>query len=122
TLKRQASLGCGLGACLAEGVHQLGPPVRAVVRSGVAQARFMQVPPSAAVNEAGKLTRAYGKASAAGLVNAVLRKACGYDLDTAVFANETERLMVLGCAGRDVAACPRQYYPDEALRILTAPA
>lgn len=122
TVEKQAALDYILGRFLPKGVEKLDPPVRAILRSGLAQARFMQVPPSAAVNEAVKLTRAYGKASAAGLVNAVLRKACGYDLDTAVFAGETERLMVLGCAGRDVAAFLRQYYPDEALRILTAPA
>ena len=41
----------------------------------------MQVPASAAVNEAVKLTRAFRKSSAAGLVNAVLRRACTYDLE-----------------------------------------
>ena len=45
----------------------------------------MQVPASAAVNEAVKLTRAFRKSSAAGLVNAVLRRACTYDLSTARF-------------------------------------
>ena len=56
----------------------------------------MQVPVSAAVNEAVKLTRTFKKSSASGLVNAVLRKACSYDLSTASFKNEVERLMVLG--------------------------
>ena len=55
------------------------------------------------MNEAVKLTRAFKKSSASGLVNAVLRKACSYDLSTASFKNEVERLMVLGSAGRDVA-------------------
>ena len=90
TVEKQAALDYILGRFLPKGVEKLDPPVRAILRSGLAQARFMQVPPSAAVNEAVKLTRAYGKASAAGLVNAVLRKACGYDLDTAVFAGETD--------------------------------
>ena len=71
------------GALLPKGVEKLDPPVRAIQRSGLAQARFMQVPPSAAVNEAVKLVRAFGKASAAGLVNAVLRKSCSFDLDAA---------------------------------------
>ena len=121
-VEKQAALDYILNRFLPKGVARLDPPVRAILRSGLAQARYMQVPASAAVNEAVKLTRAFGKASAAGLVNAVLRKACGYDLNAAVFADETERLMVLGCAGRDVAAFLRQYYPDEALAILTAPA
>lgn len=79
----------------------------------------MQVPASAAVNEAVKLTRTFRKASASGLVNAVLRRAIGYDLGSAVFADEVERLMVLGSAGRDVAAFLHEHYPDEALDILT---
>ena len=122
TVEKQAALDYILGRFLPKGVEKLDPPVRAILRSGLAQARFMQVPPSAAVNEAVKLARAFGKASAAGLVNAVLRKSCSFDLDTAAFADETQRLMVLGCAGRDVAAFLRQYYPREALDILTAPA
>ena len=40
-------------------------------------------------------------------------------LGSAVFADEVERLMVLGSAGRDVAAFLHEHYPDEALDILT---
>ena len=122
TLEHQATADYILGRFLPKGLAKLDPPVRAILRSGLAQARWMQVPAAAAVNESVKLVRAFGKSSAAGLVNAVLRKACAYDLDTAVFANEVERLMVLGSAGRDVADFLRQYYPDEALAILTSPA
>mgnify|MGYP000447156452 CR=1 FL=1 len=71
------------------------------------------------MNEAVKLTRTFKKASASGLVNAVLRKACNYDLETARFRNETQRLMVLGSAGQDVAEFLRTHYPEEALGILT---
>ena len=35
------------------------------------------------------------------------------------FRDETERLMVLGSAGKDVADFLRIHYPDEALGILT---
>ena len=49
----------------------------------------------------------------------MLRKACGYDLDAAVFTDEIQRLMVLGSAGRDVAEFLHKNYPDEALGILT---
>ena len=65
------------------------------------------------------LPSAFKKSSASGLVNAVLRKACSYDLSTASFKNEVERLMVLGSAGRDVAEFLHKNYPDEALDILT---
>ena len=87
-----------------KGLAKLDPQVREILRAALAQARYMQVPASAAVNEAVKLTRTFKKASASGLVNAVLRRAIGYDLGSAVFADEVERLMVLGSAGRDVAA------------------
>ena len=101
---------------------KLDAPVRAVLRTGLAQLRWLQVPPSAAVNEAVKLTKAFGKTSAAGMVNAVLRRAAGYDLSSAVFADAQERLMALGSAGPEVAAHFLRCYPEEALAILCAPA
>ena len=99
TLEHQATVDYILSRFLPKGLAKLDPPVRAVLRSGLAQARWMEVPASAAVNESVKLTRALGKSSAAGLVNAVLRKACAFDLGTAAFESETQRLMVLGERG-----------------------
>ena len=49
----------------------------------------------------------------------MLRRACVYALRKARFQTETERLMVLGSAGQDVAEFLRSRYPDEALGILT---
>lgn len=118
-LERQNTLDYILGNFLPKGIARLDPPVRAILRSGLAQARYMQVPVSAAVNEAVKLTRAFGKSSASGLVNAVLRRACNFDLNQAVFSDEIEKLMVLGSAGRPVAEFLHTYYPEEALDILT---
>lgn len=40
-------------------------------------------------------------------------------MKAAKFKNETERLMVLGSAGKDVAEFLRKHYPEEALGILT---
>ena len=118
-LEHRGTLDYMLGQFLPKGLARLDAPVREILRSALAQARYMQVPASAAVNEAVKLTRVFRKSSAAGLVNAVLRRACTYDLSTARFRNETERLMVLGSAGKDVADFLRIHYPDEALGILT---
>ena len=56
-------------------VAKLDAPVRAILRAGLAQARYMDVPLPAAVNESVKLTKAMGKTSASGMVNAVLRRA-----------------------------------------------
>lgn len=118
-LEHQGTLDYILGQFLPKGLAKLDAPVREILRSALAQARYMQVPVSAAVNEAVKLTRTFKKASASGLTNAVLRKACAYELSGAVFANETERLMALGSCGRDIAAFLQKYYPEEALGILT---
>ena len=118
-LEHQGTLDYILSQFLPKGLARLDPQVREILRAALAQARYMQVPASAAVNEAVKLTRTFRKASASGLVNAVLRRAIGYDLGSAVFADEVERLMALGSAGRDVAAFLHQHYPDEALDILT---
>lgn len=104
---------------LPKGLAKLDAPVREILRAALAQACYMQVPVSAAVNEAVKLTRSFKKASASGLVNAVLRKACVYDLDKAVFKDEIEKLIVLGSASREVAEFLHRHYPDEALGILT---
>lgn len=118
-LEHQATLDYILSRFLPKGISKLDPPVRAIMRSALAQARYMSVPQSAAVNEAVKLVRSFKKSSAAGLVNAVLRRACAYDLDKAVFADDIERLMVLGSAGRDVAEFLLRCCPEEALGILT---
>ena len=118
-LEHRGTLDYILEQFLPKGLAKLDAPVREILRAALAQARYMQVPASAAVNEAVKLTRTFKKSSASGLVNAVLRKACGYDLDAAVFTDEIQRLMVLGSAGRDVAEFLHKNYPDEALGILT---
>jgi len=121
-LEHRGTLDYILEQLLPKGLARLDPPVREILRSALAQARYMQVPVSAAVNEAVKLTRSFKKSSASGLVNAVLRRACAYDLSGASFADACEQLMVLGSAGRDVAQVLHTYYPDEALGILTQPA
>lgn len=121
-LEHRGTLDYILEQFLPKGLARLDPPVREILRSALAQARYMQVPVSAAVNEAVKLTRSFKKSSASGLVNAVLRRACAYDLSGASFADACEQLMVLGSAGRDVAQVLHTYYPDGALGILTQPA
>ena len=118
-LEHRGTLDYILEQFLPKGLAKLDAPVREILRAALAQARYMQVPVSAAVNEAVKLTRTFKKSSASGLVNAVLRKACNYDLEPAGFRDEVQKLMVLGSAGQDVAAFLHKNYPDEALGILT---
>ena len=74
-LEHRGTLDYILEQFLPKGLAKLDAPVREILRAALAQARYMQVPVSAAVNEAVKLTRSFKKSSASGLVNAVLRRA-----------------------------------------------
>lgn len=63
-------------------VERLDVPVRIALRIGLYQLRNLaRIPRSAAVNESVKLVKRTGTASAAGLVNAVLRKAARHPDD-----------------------------------------
>ena len=73
-LEHRGTLDYILEQFLPKGLAKLDAPVREILRAALAQARYMQVPVSAAVNEAVKLTRTFKKSSASGLVNAVLRR------------------------------------------------
>ena len=61
--------------------ERFDPEVRVALRLGLYQLRFLsRIPASAAVDEAVELVKGAGKTSAAGLVNAVLRKASPAEL------------------------------------------
>ncbi len=95
TVERMITLDYILQKFLQKPVGKLDAAVRAVLRSGLYQARFMDsVPVRAAINESVTLIRQMGKSSAAGLVNAVLRRAAAYDLAAETFADEAQRLCV----------------------------
>ena len=77
-------------------LKKLHSRVRNVLRVGLYQILFCdRIPASAAVNEAVKETRLVGVPRAAGLVNAVLRRAAASPALERGFASETERLSVL---------------------------
>lgn len=121
TIERRNTLDYCLNAYLKGGVQKLDSAVRAILRSGLYQMRYMQsVPDSAAVNEAVKLTRAFRKSSASGLVNAVLRRAGSMDLSKAQFQNEAQRLSVLQSVSLSVAQLLLAHYGSEAEDILAA--
>ena len=95
TIERMVTLDWLLQKYLARPLAKLDAPVRAILRSGLYQARYMDgVPVHAAVNESVALTRRMGKASAAGMVNAVLRRAACAELSGEGFSEEAERLSV----------------------------
>ncbi|MEG0178681.1 MAG: 16S rRNA (cytosine(967)-C(5))-methyltransferase RsmB [Oscillospiraceae bacterium] len=96
TLERRITLDFILSPMLKKPIDKLDAEVRAILRCGLYQAKFMtSVPLSAAVNESVALARALGKTSASGLVNAVLRKAAAINIDEMQFANELDRLACL---------------------------
>ncbi len=118
-LEHQKTLDFILNQFSKKPMEKLDAPIREILRSGLAQVRYMQVPPSAAVNESVKLAKAFKKTSAAGMVNAILRKAISYDLAGATFQNDIQRISVLGSVSAEVAALFLEVYPEDALRILT---
>ena len=96
TVERMVTLDHILQKFLQKPLVKLDAAVRAILRSGLYQARYLKksVPVRAAISESVTLTRQMGKSSAAGLVNAVLRRAAAYDLTAEHYSDETERLCV----------------------------
>lgn len=82
SVERLVTLDFCLNQFLKKTIVKLDPPVRNILRTGLYQMRYMKVPAPAAVNEAVKLTRQMGKTSAAGMVNAVLRRSGELKLET----------------------------------------
>ncbi len=74
-LRWRGELDFQIGELSGKPVQRLDPEVETILRLGVYQIQFLErVPKSAAVNDAVELTKKVGKRSAAGFVNAVLRK------------------------------------------------
>lgn len=119
-VERQRLLDLCLAQFLRKPVAKLDAPVRAILRAGLAQAKFLDVPVSAAVNEAVKLTRAFDKSSAAGMVNAVLRRAVQFAPEPSAFAGPVQRLAVLYSLSDPVAELLYQSYGDRAFAIAQA--
>ena len=74
-LRWRGELDFQIGAISGRPMERLDPEVATVLRLGIYQIQFLErVPKAAAVNEAVEMTKAAHKRSAAGFVNAVLRK------------------------------------------------
>ncbi len=99
---------------------KLDPPVRAILRAGLAQAAYMEVPLPAAVNESVKLTRAFGKSSASGMVNAMLRRAAACRVTPEEYPDPLRRLCIYYSLSRPVAQLLLDQYGDEALEMARA--
>jgi len=119
-VERQHILDHTLSKFISRPLAKLDPPIRAILRAGLAQARYMQVPVPAAVNESVKLAKAYGKTSAAGMVNAVLRRAAAEKVTPEDFPDPLQALEVYYNLSREVADLLYSQYGDEALEMAQA--
>ena len=119
-VERQYTLDAALAPFLKKPIGKMDAEVRAILRSGLYQIFYMDgVPARAAVNEAVELCRAMGKSSAAGFVNAVLRRA-GEAGVPQNFPSEQERLSVLYSISPAIAGLLFSQYGAEAEEILAA--
>ncbi len=121
--ERAATLDFLLQPLIKKPIAKLDVEVRAILQSGLYQGLYMSVPHSAAVNESVQLARAFGKSSATGLVNAVLRRAFsavplledgkGPNLSGYSFKNEAERVQVQWSVSLQVAKAVMQALPQQ---------
>ena len=118
--ERLLTLDWCLAQCLSKPLKKLDPQVRAILRSGLYQAKYMSVPQAVAVNESVNLCRALKKSSAASLVNAVLRKAMKQNPANASFQSETQRLSVMYSVSEPIVALLQKEYPEQCEGILQA--
>ena len=116
--ERLITLDWCLQQCLSRPLNKLDAQVRAILRSGLYQAKYMQVPAAVAVNESVALCRKMKKTSASGLVNAVLRKAIACDVEKAQFKTQAEKLSVRYSVGPAVVQILMEQYPQECEHIL----
>lgn len=72
------------------------------------------------MNESVKLTKALGKASAAGMVNAVLRRAASAKVCESEFADPLDRLATYYCLSRPVAQLFYEQFGEEAFPLAAA--
>lgn len=119
TLERLLTLDFILQQFLTKPLAKLDAPVRAILRSGLYQVRYMEnVPNAAAINEAVTLTKTMKKASAAGMVNAVLRRAASFDIEAASFTDATHKNSILYSVSPQVIHCIEKSYPAQTEHIL----
>lgn len=119
-LERRSLLDWMLAQFSKRPLEKLDAPVRAILRAGLAQAKFMDVPLPAAVNESVKLAKAFGKTSAAGMVNAMLRRAAALDPKPEHWPDLEERLRTYYCLSQPIAALFAAQYPQDAEAMAAA--
>ena len=122
TLSRQLTIDTLLGPFLKKGISGVDPEIRAILRSGVYQLKWMdKVPVHAAIDESVKLCRSFRKVSASGLVNAVLRKVADIDPETVMHTGDISHdLSVRYSVHPDIVNKLLDEYNDAAESVLRA--
>ena len=119
TVERKITLDYILQKHLSKPLRKLDKEVRAIMESGLYQILYMEsVPDYAAINQAVGLCPAFKKTSAKGLVNAVLRKCVGFDINKERFFDCAQMLSVKYSVGVDIVNIILRDYPDTAQDIL----
>ena len=114
TIERKITLNYILQRFISKPLKKLDKEVLAIMQSALYQMLYMNsVPSHAAINQAVSLCPIFKKTSAKGLVNAVLRKADGFDLSSADFADEKERICVTYSISGEIADIIMNDYPEE---------
>ncbi len=119
TTERKLTLNYILGQFIKQPLKKLDKEVLAILQSALYQIKYMDsVPQYAAINQAVNLCSSFKKTSAKGLVNAVLRKAAEFDVNTAKFKNEKERISVLYSISAEIVSIIMADYPDSYEEII----
>ena len=119
TVERKITLDYILQKHLSKPLKKLDKEVRAIMESGLYQILYMEsVPDYAAINQAVGLCPAFKKTSAKGLVNAVLRKCVGFDINKERFFDCAQMLSVTDSVGVAIVNIILRDYPDTAQDIL----
>ena len=119
TIERKITLDYILQQFISKPLKKLDKEVLAIMRSGLYQILYMNsVPSFAAINQAVSLCSSFKKTSAKGLVNAVLRKAADFDISTAEFTTEKQKMSVLYSISEEIVAIIMGDYPDTYEEIL----
>ncbi len=119
TIERKLTLNYILQKHLSKPLSKMDKEVVAIMQSGLYQILYMEsVPDYAAINQAVGLCPVFKKTSAKGLVNAVLRKCRGFDIEKETFTDKATELSVKYSVNTDIVKIIRRDYGEETENIL----
>lgn len=119
TVERKLTLNHILQKHLSKPLSKMDKEVVAIMQSGLYQILYMDsVPDYAAINQAVGLCPVFKKTSAKGLVNAVLRKCRGFDMEKETFKDKTTALSVKYSVNTDIVKIIMNDYGDDTEEIL----